>query len=245
MNASHGDLGDSYFLSKSVSETIKERAVVTLWLAILGIAFAAIIGVILGVFSSVYQNRIIDWIIQVSSMIGLSVPQFWIALLFIFVFSVNLRVLPIGGFVALFKGFKMFSLHLIMPVICLSLSYIGIFARFTRTSMLEVLREDYIYTARAKGVRERVVLFKHALRNAFIPIITMIGIGFGDMLGGAVVIETVFSMPGVGRLVLDAVKRRDYPIIQGGILVITAAYLLVNLIVDLLYTWMDKRISLE
>ena len=244
-NAARGDFGKSYFLGKSVSATIAERLGVTLWLAVLGIALASVVGIILGVVASVRQGRLIDWLVQTSSLVWLSIPQFWFALLLIFFFAVNLRWLPIGGYVSPLKGFFAFGTHMVMPVVCLALGYIGIIARFTRTSMLEVLREDYVATARAKGLAERVVLFRHALRNAFVSILTMIGIGFGDMLGGAVVIELVFNMPGLGRMILDAVKRRDYPVIQGGIFAMTAAYLLVNLIVDLLYMAINKRISLK
>jgi peptide/nickel transport system permease protein len=228
-----------------VTQTIRERYTVTISLAVFGLLIALVVGVPAGIIASVKQGSVIDWLVTTSALIWLSIPGFWIALNFILIFAVQLGWLPLAGFVPITENPIEFFSHLLLPALSLGLGYSGIVARFTRTSMLEVLRQDYINTARAKGVRERMVMLRHALKNALIPIITIVGIGFGSMLGGAVVTEMVFSMPGVGRMVLDAVKRRDYPLIQGGIFVVAATYLAVNLLVDLLYTWADPRIRYD
>jgi len=244
-NALRGDLGQSIILEKSVSQTIAERYSVTISLALFALAVALAVGLPAGIVASVKQGTWIDWAVTTSALLWLSLPGFWIALNLIFLFSVRLGWFPVGGFVPVTENPLDFLKHLVLPAVSMGLGSAGILARFTRTSMLEVLRMDYIGTARAKGLREIVVLLRHALKNALIPIITMVGISFGDMLGGAVISELVFNMPGVGRMVLDAVKRRDYPLIQGGIFVVTATYLMVNLLVDLLYAWADPQIRFE
>jgi peptide/nickel transport system permease protein len=244
-NALRGDLGQSLFLSKSVTQTIRERYSVTIWLTLFALAVASLVGIAAGIVASVKQGQLLDWLVTSSALIWLSIPGFWIALQLILFFAVRLRWFPVAGFVPITENPGAFFKHLILPGAALGLGYSGIIARFARTSMLEVLRQDYMSTARAKGLRERVVLLRHGFRNALIPILTMVGIGFGDLLGGAVIVETVFSMPGVGRMILDAVKRRDYPLIQGGIFVVTATYLLVNLLTDLAYAWVDPRIRYD
>lgn len=244
-NALRGNFGESYFLNQTVTETIAERYEVTISLAVFASVVGIVVGIPIGIIASVKQGQFIDWLVTTSALLWLSIPGFWIALNLIFLFSVSLGWFPMAGFVPITENPLNFLKHLALPATSMGLGFSGIIARFTRTSMLEVLRQDYICTARAKGLCQRVVLLRHALRNALIPIITMVGIGFGDMLGGAVLTELIFSMPGVGRMVLDAVKRRDYPVVQGGVFVVTATYLAVNLVVDLLYAWADPRIHYE
>jgi peptide/nickel transport system permease protein len=245
VNALQGDLGDSYFLNQPVSQTIAVRYGVTIWLAVLSLIIGSVVGIFGGILASARQGRFADWATTASALLWLSVPSFLVALTLIYVFAVRLDWLPIGGFVSPFEDPIEFSKHIILPALAMGLGYAGIIARFARTSMLEVLRTDYVRTARAKGLRETAVLARHALKNALIPILTVMGIGFGELLGGAVIIESAFAMPGVGRMVLDAVKRRDYPVIQGGLLVVTITYLTVNLLVDLLYAWIDPRIRYD
>jgi peptide/nickel transport system permease protein len=245
VNALQGNLGDSYFLNQPVSQTIADRYGVTIWLAVLSLIIGSVVGIFGGILASTRQGHFADWTTTASALLWLSVPSFLVALTLIYIFAVRLDWLPIGGFVSPFDDLVEFSKHIILPALAMGLGYAGIIARFARTSLLEVLRTDYVRTARAKGLRETAVLIRHALKNALIPILTVIGIGFGELLGGAVVIESAFAMPGVGRMVLDAVKRRDYPVIQGGLLVVTVTYLTVNLLVDLLYAWIDPRIRYD
>jgi len=179
---------------------------------------------------------------MVVSVLGFSVPVFVVGYMLIYVFSINLRWLPVQGYAPIDQGFGPWIERLILPSIALGLAYVALIARITRTSMLEVLAEDYIRTANAKGVATRSVLLKHALKNAGVPIVTVIGIGVALLIGGVVITETVFNIPGVGRLVVDAISKRDYPIIQGVILIFSGVYVLVNLLVDLSYTLLDPRI---
>ena len=243
--ALRGDFGESYFLNEPVTETISERYSVTVSLTLFSVIVAVVVGVPTGIIASINQGRLIDWLVTSSALLWLSLPTFWIALYMIFLFSVRLKWLPLAGYVPLRENPIDFLKHLTLPGITMGLGFSGIVARFTRTSMLEVLRQDYITTARAKGLRDRLVLMRHALRNALIPILTMIGIGVGDMLGGAVIVELVYNMPGVGRMIVDAIKRRDYPVIQGGVFVMTATYLAVNLVVDVLYARVDPRVHFK
>lgn len=240
--AVRGDLGESYFLSQSVTATIIERYPATLSLTFFALLISIIVGVPIGIVASVRQGRLADWFSMLLSLVVLSLPGFWLALNLIFLFGVRLSWLPVGGYISPGKDLGDYFKHLILPGTTLGLGSAAMIARFTRTSMLEVLRQDYVTVARAKGLAENVVLFRHALRNALVPIVTVIGITLGGLLGGAVIIEMVFNISGVGRMVVDAVKRRDYPLVQGGILVVTATYLLINLLVDALYAWMDPRI---
>lgn len=245
LNAMRGDLGTSYFLYQPVAKTIAARFNVTLYLAVLSTMVATLIGISGGILVSIQQGKIIDWVVTTSALVWLSLPAFLVALTFAFIFAVKLDWLPLAGFVSPKEDFSEFLTHIILPVMTIGLSMSGVVLRFTRTSMLEVLNADYIRTARAKGLSSTVVLVRHALRNALIPILTIIGIEFGESLGGAVLTESVFAMPGIGRMTLDAVKHRDFPLIQGGMLVITVIYLAVNLIVDLLYALVDPRIRYD
>jgi peptide/nickel transport system permease protein len=241
-DALRGDLGQSYFLRQPVGSALLNRMPVTLSVSIFAIAIAALVGTTSGVIASIRHGRFLDWGIMLLAIVGLSVPVFWLALNMIFLFSVRLGWFPTGGYVAFSESPSEYFKHLLMPGIALGLAHTAVIARITRSSMLEVLRQDYVRTARAKGLRERVVEMSHAMRNALITIITIFGISFGALLSGSVITETVFNMPGVGRLIVDAVLRRDYPTIQGGILIITIFYLFVNLVVDLLYAWANPRI---
>src|SRR6201991_3411063 len=220
-----GDLGISIFSNEPVAKLISQRVEPTLSLA-----------VSFGVLAAWKVGTWIDRSLMVLSVIGFSVPVFVVGYMLIYVFSINLRWLPVQGYSPIEQGFGPWIERLILPSIALGLAYVALIARITRTSMLEVLAEDYIRTARAKGVATRSVLLKHALKNAGVPIVTVIGIGVALLISGVVITETVFNIPGVGRLVVDAISKRDYPIIQGVILIFSGVYVLVNLAVDLSYT---------
>ncbi|MBX5444110.1 ABC transporter permease [Sphaerobacter sp.] len=241
-DALRGDLGQSYFLHQPVSKALRERLPVTLSLSAFALVVAATIGITAGVIASVRHGRFTDWGIMLLAILGISIPIFWLALNMIFFFSVKLGWFPTGGYAPLSEGPRAFLRHLALPGFALGLAYTALIARMTRSSMLDVLRQDYMRTAQAKGLRERVVILSHAFRNALVPIATILGLTAGELLSGSVITETVFNLPGVGRLVIDAVNRRDYPVVQGGILLVTMLYLFVNLVVDLLYGWIDPRI---
>lgn len=240
--AAVGDLGRSYFLNESVMDALAERVPITVSLAACALVIAAFVGISAGIFAALRRGRASDWGVMVAAMAGLSVPIFWLGLNLIFLFAVTLRWLPTGGYVSLGESPAAFARHMTMPALALGLAYAAAIARMTRSAMLEVLRNDYVRTARAKGLRERVVVYRHAFKNALIPVITVLGIATGELLGGSVITETVFNLPGVGRLVVEGVRRRDYPIVQGGILLVTFGYLVVNLVVDLLYAVINPRI---
>ncbi|CAN5626113.1 ABC transporter permease [soil metagenome] len=240
--ALQGDFGRSYLLDQTVVEAILTRLPVTVNLTLAALIVAIVVGVGAGTLAAVKQNTWIDWSVMLVALIGLSIPNFWLGLNLIFLMAVTWRWFPTGGYVSWGEDPTRFLLHLTLPAITLGLSHAALLARMTRASMLDVLRVDYVRTARAKGLTERVVVFKHAFRNALIPIITVMGISMGVMIGGAVVIETVFGLPGVGRLIINAVQRRDYPIVQGGILFVTVSYLVINLLVDLIYVWINPQI---
>ena len=244
-DAARGDLGDSYFLNQSVTEALAERLPVTFSLSALALLVAMLVGVAAGIIASIRQGSVVDWLVMLVALFGLSVPSFWLALNLILFFSVQWQLFPVGGYVAFTEDPRAFFEHLFLPSLTLGLINAAVIARMTRSSMLEVLRMDYVRTARAKGLRERVVVYRHAFRNALIPIVTIVGITAGVMLGGSVITETVFNLPGVGRLVVEGVKRRDYPVVQGTILIITCSYLTINLIVDVLYAWINPRIRYD
>lgn len=238
-----GDLGDSFFMGRPVTVALLERLPATILLAVAALFFAVLIGVPAGIIAAVKQNSITDQLVMIIALIGVSLPSFWIGLNLILIFSVNFRWLPSGGYVPLTENFIDGLRCLLMPAFALGFMQAALIARMTRSSMLEVLRQDYIRTARSKGLAEQVVVGLHALKNAMIPILTVIGTAFGVLLGGAVIVETVFAYPGIGRLVVAAVQRRDYPVIQGALLLVSSIYVLVNLLVDILYTLIDPRIK--
>jgi peptide/nickel transport system permease protein len=240
-----GDLGDSIFLRRPVIEAIAERLEPTLLLTGWAILIAVLLGVPAGVLSARYHNSALDQSFMALALVGLSVPSFLLGLLMILVFGVWLNWLPVAGYVPLESGLWPNLRSLLMPAVSLGLVQSALIARITRSSMLDVLREQYILASRSKGLGERAVVYKHALKNAIIPTLTVIGITLAILIGGAVVIETVFNIPGLGRLIISAVLRRDYPVIQGVVLLIAVSYTLVNLLVDLAYLVLDPRIRYQ
>ncbi|MBA2673534.1 ABC transporter permease [Ramlibacter sp.] len=241
----HGNLGQSLFLQQPVAQALADRAEPTLFLALFAVAIAAAIGVPAGMAAAIWRGSIADQAVSTVAMLGASVPSFWLGLILIQVFAVHLGWFPASGYGDPGTGLAGRLLHLALPAAVLGVLNSALIIRFTRAAMLDILGEDYVRTARAKGLAERTVMLKHVLRNALVPIVTVIGLTVALMIGGTVVTETVFNLPGVGNLVVRAVLRRDYPVIQGTLLVIAAIYVLINLLIDLLYTVVDPRIRLE
>jgi peptide/nickel transport system permease protein len=244
-NLLRGDLGHSYLLNRSVVDAVLERLPVTLSLAGLALVLATIMGTLLGILAAVRHNSWVDQGSMVAALIGLSIPDFWFGLVLIILFGVTLGWLPTGGFVPITEDFFGWVRCMTLPALTLAFTQMGVIARMTRSSMLDVLDQDFVRTARAKGMRARTVIFKHALRNALVPIVTVVGVTAGVLLSGAVVIETVFSLPGVGRLIVGSIQRRDFPVIQGGLLVTASIFVFVNIVVDMLYGWLDPRVRDE
>jgi peptide/nickel transport system permease protein len=256
------DLGDSIHRRIPVAETLKLRFPATVELSLLSMIIAVMIGIPVGIISASRRNSLIDSVSMVGSLVGVSMPIFWLGLMEIMLFAVFLQWLPAGarlstgfkieGITHLYlvdslitgnwAGFKDSLSHIILPAVALATIPMGIIARMTRSSMLDVLQEDYIRTARAKGLSSRLVLYRHALKNAALPVVTIIGLQVGTLLAGAVLTETIFSWPGIGRWVYDAILGRDYPIVQGGTLLIALTFVGVNMIVDILYALLDPRI---
>jgi len=234
-NLAEGDMGRSIRENRDVSKEISDVWPATLKLTIAAMIIALLIGMALGIISAVKPNSYFDGLNRIFSLFGLSMPVFWTGLVMIVIFSFWLRLFPIGGT----GSFR----HLILPAITLSLPSIAMISRMTRSSLLEVLREDYVRTARAKGLSEKKVILKHALKNAFIPIITLSGLQTGQLMGGAILTETVFAWPGLGRLMVRAIFARDYILLQGAVLVFALAFVVINLIVDISYSFIDPRVS--
>lgn len=234
-NAIMGDFGRSYTTGREVFGEIFARFPNTLILAVVGIIISICIGIPIGIISATRQYSFLDSFSMVLALLGVSMPVFWLGLMLILTFSVRLGLLPSGGF----DGIK----SVILPSITLGVGSAAIITRMTRSSMLEVIRQDYIRTARAKGVAEKVVINKHALKNALIPIITVVGLQFGHLLGGAVLTESVYSWPGVGRLMVDAIRQKDTPTVLAAVVFLAAAFSVVNLLVDILYAYVDPRIK--
>ncbi len=234
-NVCHGDFGTSYLNGRSVSQDLLERFPTTMKLALLSTMVAVVVAIPLGIVSATHQNKLIDTVARLVSLVFVSMPNFWSGFMLIIIFAVNLKWLPASGF----YGPK----YWVLPMVCLGMSVTGEIMRSTRSSMLEVIRQDYIRTARAKGASERTVIWHHALKNALIPVVTIIGIRIGISLGGSILTESIFSIPGLGRYLVDAVKARDYPIVRGGVLLIALAYGVVNLLVDIVYAYIDPRIK--
>ncbi|MCG8355713.1 MAG: ABC transporter permease [Kiloniellales bacterium] len=237
-----GDLGISIFSDFPVSKLIAQRLEPTLMLALTTLIIAIGVAVPMGVIAAWKAGTWIDRAIMVFAVLGFSVPVFVLGYILIFTFSIELKILPVQGYKSITEGLGPFLHNIILPSATLSVIYIALIARITRASVIEVLEEDYIRTARAKGQSERKVLMAHALRNAAVPIVTIIGIGVALLIGGVVVTESVFNIPGLGRLVVDAILKRDYPIIQGLILMFSFVYIVINLGIDILYTFLDPRI---
>lgn len=234
---SRGDLGESYTTGLPVTDEIKARLPVTFRLAVLSCLFAIIIGIPVGIISAVRQYSWLDNITMLAALMGITIPSFWLALMLVLVFSVRLGLLPASGLYG--------PIYYVMPVISISAVSVATITRMTQSSMLEVIRQDYIRTARAKGQTEIKIIFKHALKNALIPIITVIGIQFASGLSGAVVNEQVFALPGIGKMMVDAIKARNYPVVQGGVLVIAIMFSVLNLVIDLAYAFVDPRIKTQ
>ena len=231
------DLGTSISTKRPVFTELADRFPTTIRLAIVCLVVGVVMGIPFGVVCAVKHNSIFDSVLTILGLVALSIPNFWLGLMLILLFSVNLGWLPVSGFGT--------PLHWIMPALTIGLSYMGAFMRFTRSSMLEVIRQDYIRTARAKGQKESTVIVKHALKNALIPVITVIGVYFGFLLGGAILTETVFAIPGIGNYMVQSIRSRDFNIIQGGVLMIALGISFVNLFVDILYGFVDPRIRAQ
>ena len=235
INAVQGDLGQSFLTRRPVFDEIMFRFPMTLQLAIYGTILSILIGIPLGIISATKQYSIFDNVATSLGLLGVSIPNFWLGLMLILFFSVNLGLLPISGLDTP-SGW-------VLPIITIGTGSAAMVMRITRSSMLEVVRQDYIRTARAKGQSETAIIRKHALRNALIPVVTAIGLDFGFLLSGAVLTETIYALNGVGRFIVEAIARRDFPIMQGGVLVLALAFSLVNLVVDILYAYIDPRIK--
>jgi ABC-type dipeptide/oligopeptide/nickel transport system permease component len=233
---SRGDLGMSYRTNTPVSLEIAERFPYTFAIAVGGAVLATMMGIFSGILAAVFHNRIWDGLIMAVSLMAISTPSYWLALMLMLVFSLSLGLLPSIGVRT--------PLHYVLPIITLGAQSGGMIARMTRSAMLDVLRQDYISAARSRGQTERVVILKHALRNASIPVVSIVGLRFGGLLAGTVLVESVFGIPGVGRLVVDAVIVRDYPMIQGSILVVASSFVFINALTDILYGVIDPRIRL-
>ncbi len=238
-----GNLGQSIFLQRPVTQALWERAEPTTWLALMAVGIATLIGVPCGILGAVFRGRWVDQVFSTIAMLGASIPSFWLGLVLMQVLAVGLGWFPVSGYGEPGAPLLQRLHHLVLPALVLGLLNSALIIRFTRASMLDVLSADYIVTARSKGLSAWTVVMKHALRNALVPIVTVIGLTVALMIGGAVVTETVFGLPGVGNLVVSAVLRRDYPVIQGALLVVAMIYVFINLCVDLLYLWVDPRVS--
>ena len=231
-----GDFGSSYISGRPVMELLAEALPPTLELSTAALVVALVVAVPAGVLSAVHQGEWIDSLSQLGALIGVSMPNFWLGYLLIIVFSLQLSLFPVAGS----SGLS----HLVLPAIALGTGMTAIITRLVRMSLLEVLDEPYVKTARSKGLNERIVVYKHALRNALIPVVTVVGLQFGFLLSGAVVVEIVFQRPGIGVLLVDAVLARDYPVVQGAVLLIAVLFVLTNTLVDLTYQYLDPRIQL-
>ena len=241
-NLLRGDLGQSLHSQMPVRQLILQRLEPTVALAVSTLAFAILLAIPMGILAAWRMGSLLDRAVMVFAVGGFSIPIFWLGFLLIYVFSIRLDLLPVQGYVSFHEGLVPFVKHLILPTVALGMVYMALLARVTRASVLEVLQSDYIRTAAAKGVPSLGLLFRHALKNAAVPVVTTVGVGFALLIGGVVITESVFALPGLGRLTVDAILQRDYSIIQGVTLIFAFAYALVNLVVDLSYTLFDPRI---
>lgn len=237
-----GNLGESMRLKVAVSELVATKLPVTLQLAVMAMTIALVIGVGLGILSAVYKGRALDSIVNVLGLIGISTPNFWLGIMLIFLFSVELGWLPASGYVSPFEDFWQSMRTTIMPAFVLGNAIAGVLMRHTRGAMLQALSSDYVRTARAKGLSEGVVVIKHAMRNALTPVITLGALEFGTLLSGAVLTEQIFTIPGFGKLIVDAVFNRDYAVVQGVVLVTASTYILLNLLADIGYILVNPRL---
>jgi len=243
-NVVKGDFGTSlFFQGQQVTKVVFEHFKVTLTLTVLGVVLAIILGIITGVIAAINHNNILDRIIMIITSAGVSIPNFWLGLMLVLFFAIRFSILPPAGFKPLSAGLGESLRYLILPAITLAFGQTSLIARMTRSNMLEVLRSDYVRTARSKGLSELMVNYKHALKNVLIPVITIIGLSFANLMGGAVVTEQIFNIPGVGRLLIKSVFTRDYPVIEGIVLYIAAMWVIINLVTDVLYVIIDPRIE--
>lgn len=240
-----GDLGHSYFLDRPVTTALWERAEPTAVLTLSALFVAVLIGVPSGIVAGAYQGSWWDRALMTTALLGVCIPGFWLSLNFIYLFSVRLGWLPVAGYASVFQDPVQALRYMVLPAVSLGFNQSALIARIARSCMVDVLHQDYIRTARAKGLSERVVIYLHGFRNALVPVVTVIGITMAILIGGAVVTEIVFNIPGLGRLIISAILRRDYPVVQGVVLVTAAAYVLINLAVDMVYAFIDPRIRYE
>lgn len=237
LNVFQGDFGSSLKNSQPVLDEIMVRLPITMELAFFSIIITIVLGMAAGIISAVKPYSLTDTSVMLVALLGISLPSFWFGLMMMYFFSVKLQILPVAGWDSI--------LHVILPALTLGAGGAAIVARMTRSSMLEVIRQDYIRTARAKGLREHVIIYKHALRNALIPVITVVGLQFGALLGGTVLVESIFAINGLGRMIVDAIRMRDLPVVQGGVLAASLIFVIVNLFVDVFYRFFNKRIELN
>jgi len=237
-----GDLGTSLYYHENVGALMLRRFPITLHLGILAFGLEIVLGITMGVLAAVRRGTWIDTVATTLANIGVTIPQFWLGVMLIYLFGLTLGWLPIAGYTSPAEDFWLSAKKVIMPVFCLAITGMAFTARQTRSSMLEVVRQDYIRTAWAKGLGERFIIIRHALKNSLIPVITMLGLGLGMIFGGSVLIETVFAIPGIGRLMVSSIFAQDYVVIQSGTLVISGIIIMVNLLVDISYGWLDPRI---
>jgi peptide/nickel transport system permease protein len=237
LNVFQGDFGNSLKNSQPVLDEIMVRLPITMELAFFSIIITIVLGMAAGIISAVKPYSLTDTSVMLVALLGISLPSFWFGLMMMYFFSVKLQILPVAGWDSI--------LHVILPALTLGAGGAAIVARMTRSSMLEVIRQDYIRTARAKGLREHVIIYKHALRNALIPVITVVGLQFGALLGGTVLVESIFAINGLGRMIVDAIRMRDLPVVQGGVLAASLIFVIVNLFVDVFYRFFNKRIELN
>ncbi|MBQ6480998.1 MAG: ABC transporter permease [Anaerolineaceae bacterium] len=240
----HGDFGNSLINGQPVAERILQRLPCTLELTFLAIIISVLIAIPAGIISAVKRNSLLDISASIFSMVGVAMPSFWLGMLLIILFSLKLRLLPASGFVSISKGGLVANLrNLILPAVAVGVAFTATVMRQTRSALLEVLGQDYVLTAQAKGLKDRVVIWKHALRNALIPVITVISMQIGRLIGGVIVVESVFVLPGMGNAIADAIKARDYPIAMGMIMIVATSVVFINLLVDILYVFIDPRIT--
>ncbi len=237
-----GDLGTSIFYREKVGKLLLERFPVTLHLGFLAFIFGALFGILTGLISAIRRGKWLDKILTPVTYIGITIPVFWLGILLIYAFGLKLKWFPISGYTSPFEDFWLSTKQIVMPVICLAVFGLAANARQMRSSMLEVIGQDYIRTAWSKGLRERTIVIRHALKNSLIPVITLMGIGVGIIFGGSVLVETVFAIPGIGRLLVSSILGQDYVVVQAITLIIAVVVLVVNLVVDISYGWFDPRI---
>jgi peptide/nickel transport system permease protein len=238
----HGDLGRSITYRDNVGTIMAERFPITLHIGLVAFILGNLIGIAIGIIAALRRGTWIDTFVTVLSYIGITIPVFWLGLLLMYVFGFHLKWLPLTGYVSPFDDLWLSTKHLIMPVICMMITGLAIIARQTRSCVLEVSRQDYVRTAWSKGLQERYIVVKHMLKNALIPVVTLLGLGIGIIFGGSVLIEQVFAIPGIGRLLVTSVFQQDYVVVQSGVLVISFIVIMSNLVVDISYAWLDPRI---